>query len=104
MEMDSANVDPGTSQTLKVASEDIPDDNDLITKFQYFLTPNFASEIIVVSSSITYVGETLKAYDRAAAQWRVVKIETVGNITKVLRAGTGKFDQVLDDYLTLDYA
>ena len=55
------------------------------------------------SASVTYVCEAAPGSASSAAVWRVQRISVSGAVTTISYAGTGAFDQVADNRVSLAY-
>ncbi len=58
---------------------------------------------IVVSGSVTYIGEATLGSATSAAVWQVTKVDTTVSPNTIKIAGTGAFDQIFDNYSSLTY-
>jgi hypothetical protein len=85
---------------VPVQQGDLTKDTDAVTTFSGALK----TLIYKTSASLTYVAEAVPSSATSAAVWRVQKIDTSASPNTILYAGSGLFDQVADDYLTLTYS
>lgn len=66
---------------------------------------DYAVQIDVVSSSVTYVGKAVIATATSAASWQVKKISVSGTVTSITWAGgANSFNQIWDNRASLSYS
>lgn len=100
----SALVDGDRHVQVDVLSSALPTSASTETTLQTISFGGFKFSLrLATVGSVDYIGEAAIGSATSSAVWRVKKIDSTTGIT-ITWAGTGVFDQVWDNYLTLTYS